>query len=113
MANLRQVKLPHQCENKAEVRDEIDAIDLEIIKLFGIRFQYVKEIVKFKEKTPESIVAAKRQQIVIQKRREWAFENGIEPDIIEQIYRKLIQYFINEELQIVNLQQDNKTNKHV
>ena len=109
MTNQLQGKLPHECMNKAEIRNEIDAIDYEIIKLFGLRFQYVKEIVKFKEKTPESIVAAKRQQQVFEKRREWAVENGIEPDIIEEIYRKLIQYFINEELQIVKSNHDNKS----
>jgi len=94
-------KLPLECENIADIRKEIDAIDYSIMKLFGLRYKYVKHIVKFKEKTPESIAAVDRQKVVIEKRREWAIENELNPDVFEEMYRNLIKHFIDEEMKIV------------
>ena len=54
------MKLPHECRNIEDVRNEIDAIDTEIIALLSKRFRYVKEVVKYKEPNKDSIVAKKR-----------------------------------------------------
>ena len=32
-------------------------------------------------------------------RREWAVAERVKPDVIEKLYRDLVQYFISEELQ--------------
>ena len=40
------MKKPHECVSINEVRDAIDKLDVEIIKLLGIRFGFVKEIVR-------------------------------------------------------------------
>lgn len=97
-------KCPKDCKSKAEIRAEIDAIDNEIMKLFGRRYEFVKEIVKYKEKTADAIIASKRREEVIQKRREWAEEYGLNPDVFEDIYRKLIKHFIAEEMKIVKIE---------
>jgi isochorismate pyruvate lyase len=96
-------KQPDECQNISEIRDEIDRVDREILKLLGIRFRYVKQVVKYKEKTKDSIVASKRRETVITQRREWAVDNGLSPDAIEEMYRNLIQYFIDEEMKIIDL----------
>ena len=67
-------------------------------ELLGRRFQYVKKIVKFKDKNEESIVARERREAVIRSRRKLAVENGLDPDVVEQLYRNLISHFIEEEL---------------
>ena len=97
------VKQPQHCENISEVRNEIDTIDRDILTLLGTRFKYVKEIVRFKEKTKESIIASDRREQVINQRRQWAVENGIDPDVIETMYRNLITYFIAEEMKEINI----------
>lgn len=94
-------KLPHECTNIAEVRNEIDNIDSEIINLLSTRFGYVREVVKYKEKTNSGIEATDRRTAVISSRREWAEEAGINPDVIESIYNTLIDYFIVEEKKIM------------
>lgn len=96
-------KKPSECTNIAEVRNEIDNIDKVVISLLKDRFQYVKEVVKYKEKTAASIEASDRREAVIIQRRQWAEENGLNPDVIEEIYRRLISYFIEEEKKIINL----------
>jgi len=102
------MKAPGDCKNKDEIRNEIDRIDHEIIKLLGIRFQFVKEIVKYKLPDKDSIVAKNRYNQVIAERRRLAEKNGLSPDTIEEMYKILIEYFINEEIKIINNNNNNK-----
>lgn len=94
-------KLPQDCTNITEVRNEIDSIDSEIIKLLSERFGYVREVVKYKEKTNTGIEASDRRAAVIESRRKWAEEVNINPDVIENIYNTLIDYFIIEEKKLM------------
>lgn len=89
------------CNNIEDIREAIDELDREIIKLLGRRFQYVKGIVKFKDKNEQSIVARERKEAVIRSRRKLAIENGLDPDVIEDLYRNLINHFIEEELKMI------------
>jgi isochorismate pyruvate lyase len=94
------MKLPEECENIQEIREAIDDIDREIIKLIGKRFVYVKEVVKFKKKDRDSIVAKDRYNEVIENIRKLAVENGLNPDLIENVYKNLIHHFIDKEIEI-------------
>jgi isochorismate pyruvate lyase len=93
-------KRPTECISINDVREEIDRIDMEIIKRLGERFQYVKEVVKFKTGDKESIAAKERYNCVLNQRGHWGEENGLNAKIIEQIYTILLDYFIEEELKI-------------
>jgi isochorismate pyruvate lyase len=91
------MKAPDECTNIQEIREAIDSLDHEIITLLGERYKYVKTIVKFK--TDEaSVKAPDRVAAMIQKRRAWAEEAGMNPDIIEKLYRDLVNYFIQDEM---------------
>jgi len=88
------------CKNIEEIRDAIDGIDYQIMKLFSERYEFVKEIVKFK--TDEaSVIAENRQKEVIEKRREWAVELGLNPDLFEDIFWTLMRYNVQKELEIL------------
>lgn len=93
-------KSPLECTCKEEIRQQIDQIDKEIISLFALRFQYVSEIVKYKNDV-ESIVAQDRKNHVIKQRGEWAENHGLDKDIFEQIYRFLVDHNIGKELEIM------------
>lgn len=94
------MKLPHECNSIDEVRQEIDEIDHAIIGLIGKRFSFIKEIVKYKSSIDE-VYAKNRYNTVISKRREIAAEYSLNPDVIENIYRVLMEYFINEQLELL------------
>lgn len=96
-------KKPSECTNINDVRNEIDNIDKTIISLLSERFEYVKEVVKYKEKTADSIVANDRRIKALQDRRLWAEAEGLNPNVIENIYSTLIEYFIEEEKKLINL----------
>jgi chorismate mutase len=93
-------KSPTECSSKDEIRLQIDEIDKEIIKLFGLRFRYVSEIVKFKNNI-ESVVAQDRKDHVIKARGEWAEDHGLDKETFEQIYRFLVEHNIGKELEIL------------
>ncbi len=96
------MKNPSDCKSIEEIREHIDQIDQEIMELLGKRFGFVKEVVKYKNPDKDSIIAEERKNKVLQERRKLATENGLNPDIIEKIYKELIEYFISEELKIIN-----------
>jgi len=91
-----------KCETIADVRGEIDRIDKLIIELLGERYQYIKEIVRFKSNSNE-VEAPARYGEVLKIRREWASKEGINEDVVEKMYTDLLKYFISEQKRILNL----------
>jgi isochorismate pyruvate lyase len=88
---------PEDCKTLQDVRHEIDRIDEEIVERIGQRAGYVKAAARFK--TSEAHVAApERMAAMLAVRRGWAEREGLDPDVIEDIYRRLVTYFIEREL---------------
>jgi isochorismate pyruvate lyase len=94
---VQAMKNPDECANIHEVRDEIDIIDREVIEALSKRFQYVIAAARFKT-SEASVRSPDRFQAMLQQRREWAQESGLNPDVVENIYRDLVNYYIDEEL---------------
>ncbi len=90
-----------ECTSIEEIREAIDKIDTAIIRLLGERYEYVKEVVRFKTPTEEGIIARERFDAVIASRRAMAEENGLDPGVVEKIYRELLGHFIAEELKLI------------
>ncbi len=88
---------PEETLDIQDIRNEIDKIDRKIIELLGKRFEYVKAAAKFKT-SEESVKAPERRQAMMQQRRVWAEEQGLNPNVIEKLYQDLVTYFMNEEL---------------
>jgi isochorismate pyruvate lyase len=86
-----------ECENISEIRDEIDALDQQIVKLFGQRFEYVKAASKFKT-SETSVKAPERFKAMLEQRRVWASEEGLNADAIEKLFKDLVTHFIEEEM---------------
>ncbi len=99
------VKKPDECSTIDEVRAEIDRLDEQIVAALGQRFAYVKAVTRFK-KTMADVQATERIRVVLASRRQWAVDVGLDPAVIEQIYRDLIAYFIAEEKKILHLNND-------
>lgn len=88
----------HACRDMTDIRAAIDHLDAQVIELLGQRFDYVQAAAKFKTDAP-SVQAPERLQKMLEQRRQWAETAGLEPDVIEQLYRDLVQYFIDAELE--------------
>jgi tRNA-Thr(GGU) m(6)t(6)A37 methyltransferase TsaA len=83
-----------------ETRQAIDLIDAEIIRLLGNRAGYVRQIVNFKKNTQE-VRAPARYAEVMRRRREMAEAAGLNPDVVEEMYKLLVDSFIEEEMEIL------------
>jgi isochorismate pyruvate lyase len=91
------MKSPDECSDLQEVREEIDLIDREVIDALSKRFQYVIAAARFKT-SEASVKAPDRFNAMLQKRREWAQEAGLNADVVEKLYRDLVNHFIDEEM---------------
>lgn len=86
-----------KCNSLEEVRENIDRIDNEIIKLIAERGTYVVQASLYK-KNEDGVKAANRVEAVISKVRTKAEEYGANPDMIESLYRDMINRFIEMEM---------------
>lgn len=86
-----------KCNNLDEVRENIDRIDNEIIKLIAERGTFVVQASAFK-KNEEGVRDTSRVEKVIARVREKADLYGASPDMVEAIYREMISRFINMEM---------------
>jgi isochorismate pyruvate lyase len=91
------MKSPSECGVLADVREAIDAIDREIVRLLGRRREYVHCASRFKA-SEEAVRAADRVAAMLAIRRGWASEENLDPEFIEQLYSMLVDYFIRQEL---------------
>ena len=80
----------------AEIRENIDMIDSKIVSLLVQRGKYVMQAAKFK-KNITKVEDPVRINTIITKVTNYAKEMKFDPNIIEQIYRLLIQVYIQLE----------------
>lgn len=85
-----------QVNSLQEVRENIDLIDKDIIRLLGQRCRFVKEAARFKS-SKSDVEAPARVEEVINKVRAFAVEHALSPEIAETTYRAMISAFIEME----------------
>ena len=87
---------PDQCESLAQVREQIDRIDAQIVQLLAERGGYVLAAARFKA-NPAEVRAPQRVEQVVARVRALAAAHGAMPDVVERIYRALIEAFTDAE----------------
>jgi isochorismate pyruvate lyase len=95
MTNMEPIA-PEQCRNLDEIRDCMDSLDKEIISLLARRLAYVRAAAKFKP-SAESVAAPERVEKVLDTRRLWADQAGLDGDVIRSLYRDIVSYCVGEE----------------
>ena len=93
---MTQLTAPSDCQSLDEIRAGMDAIDRHIIALMAERVAYVRAAAKFKT-SATAVAAPERVQAVLNTRREWAEEAGLDGAVVEGLYRDLVAYCISEE----------------
>jgi isochorismate pyruvate lyase len=82
-----------ECANLGEVRQGIDGLDEQIARLLCERSHYVREAARLKPRR-EDIVDRERIESIIGHVRGLAGEAGVDPGLLERIYRNMIDAFI-------------------
>jgi chorismate mutase len=95
------IKKAGECKSKDDIRQQIDLIDYELLKLFARRTEFVREIVKFKDKNCDEIIDQKRKLQVINQRADWAEKFGLDRETYKQLFRKLVKHNISIEMDLM------------
>ncbi len=82
-----------QCQSLAEIRDNIDRLDRQIVTLLTERQGYVGQAAGFKP-TRADVVVPERIEDIVRKVRAQAAGLGGNPDLLERIYRAMIDAYI-------------------
>lgn len=80
-----------------EVRNNINNIDEQIVKLIALRGTFVTQAAKFK-KDSHDVKASKRVEEVISKVKNIARLNGANEEVVENVYKAMIESFIKLEM---------------
>ncbi|MBX3052400.1 MAG: chorismate mutase [Caldilineaceae bacterium] len=94
------MKTPDECRTIEEVRSEIDRIDRSMIEIIAQRRAYVHAVMQFKS-SAQDVHAHERQRQMLAVRRQWAAEHALSPEMVEGIFRSLVDHFVAEELTIL------------
>lgn len=86
-----------QCETLQDARQAIDNVDEEIVKLIAMRNDYIKQIAHFKTSVDE-VKAEDRITDVISKVRQQAIELDLSPNLINDLYMRMIDGMVESEI---------------
>lgn len=94
---MKTLRAPQDCQNMAELRDQIDAIDVELIALLAIRSGYIDRAIDLKkiENLPARTTA--RVAEVLDKVSATASEQGLDPVLARTLWSDLIEWGIRRE----------------
>ena len=86
-----------KCTTLDEARSEIDAVDREIVELIAKRNDYIKQIAHFKTSV-EEVKAEERISDVISKVRAQAISLDLSPNLINDLYVRMIDEMVENEI---------------
>ncbi len=77
--------------NLALLRQDIDEIDSQLVELLAKRLQVTTKVGQLKSRYGVPIFAPDREAKLLAKRREQAAENGVSPQLVEDILRRMMR----------------------
>ncbi len=86
-----------KCNTLEELRSEVDSIDEEIVKLIAKRNEYIKQAAKFKQSI-EEVKSPDRIEEVMQHVRSLAISLGVNPNMIEDLFKIMIDEMVETEI---------------
>ena len=85
--------------NMEELRKELDLLDNELIKLISKRFKFIEQAAIIKDDISK-IRDNDRIEDIVKRLRKLAKNNDISPDIVEKLWRYIIELSIELETEI-------------
>jgi isochorismate pyruvate lyase len=95
---------PEQCQTLAEVRNGIDDLDDEIVKLLVARFRFIEAAARIKPHR-DDVRDDMRKAEVVERARVAALQAGIPDELIAQLYEMLVEGSIAHEFARFDAQQ--------
>ncbi|MEA3433856.1 MAG: chorismate mutase [Campylobacterota bacterium] len=86
-----------KCTTLNEAREKIDTVDEQIVALIAERNNYIKQIAHFKTSIDE-VKAEERIDTVISRVREQAISLDLSPNLINDLYVRMIDAMVESEI---------------
>ena len=91
------MRTPADCTTMAHVRAEIDRLDEDLVRLFAERAGYIDRAAEIKATVDLPARIDGRVEQVVQNVRRHASVYGLPPDLVEKLWRRLIDWSIARE----------------
>ena len=91
------MKTPAECTTMADIRAEIDRLDGDLVRLFAERAGYIDRAAEIKARDDLPARINPRVEEVVQNVRRHAMTHGLPPDLVEKLWRRLIDWSIARE----------------
>ncbi|MCC7320276.1 MAG: chorismate mutase [Rubellimicrobium sp.] len=91
------MKLPADCRDMTELRAEIDRLDAELVRLLAERAAYIDRAAQIKAGVDLPARITPRVEEVVTNVRRHAMTHGLPPDLVEKLWRRLIDWSIARE----------------
>ena len=88
---------PDHCVSLREVRKGIDQIDRTLVQLLSQRAGFVARAAEFKNSEAE-VRAPNRVRELLAERRRWAQEDGVSAELIDEVFRTVVEHFVGREV---------------
>ena len=95
------MKAPADCHSMQELRVQIDALDAEIVAKLVARAGYIDRAVVLKQGESLPARITDRVEDVVTKVRARAMAEGLDPALVEDLWRRLIEWSIAREEQVL------------
>lgn len=89
---------PENCQSMTQLREQIDAIDVELIALLVTRTGYIDRAVDLKKIENLPARTTDRVAEVLDKVRATATDKGLDPDLAATLWSELIEWSIQREI---------------
>lgn len=88
---------PQDCRDMTDVRAGIDELDAELVRLLALRARFIDRAAEIKEKIDWPARIDARVEEVVQNVRRHAEGAGLSPDLVDTLWRQLIEWSITRE----------------
>lgn len=102
------MKRPEACETMTDIRAEIDRVDRQLVALFAERTAYIDRAAAIKGPLQMPARIPSRVEEVVRNVRAEAAVHGLPPDLIEKLWRRLIDWSIAREEGVLGPEWDEK-----
>ena len=92
---------PVDCNNMDELRHQIDKLDVKIIELLANRSEFIDRATELKKSNGMPARIPERIESVVSNARNAAEELDLDADLVEKIWRILIDWSIQREAEII------------
>jgi isochorismate pyruvate lyase len=91
------MKRPANCKTMADIRAEIDRLDEDLVRLFADRAGYIYRAAEIKAGVDLPARIEDRVEQVVRNVRRHAETYGLPPELVEKLWRRLIDWSIARE----------------